>query len=65
MLGYFVTAGICLGLLVLMPMWSQRTGQPSYPLAVIVLLAVAVVVVPLVSGRHRREGAAPPDEPRD
>lgn len=57
-MGYYITASICLGLLVMMPIWSARNDTPSYPLPVIVLLAVVVFVVPLVLRRRKREGAA-------
>ena len=58
MLGYYITASICLGLLVMMPIWSARADTPSYPILVILLLAVIVFVVPMVLKRRKREGAA-------
>lgn len=58
MLGYYITASICLGLLVMMPIWSARPETPSYPFFVILLLAVIVFVVPMVLRRRKREGAA-------
>jgi hypothetical protein len=58
MLGYYITASICLGLLVMMPIWSARTDTPSYPFVVILLLALIVFVVPMVLRRRKREGAA-------
>lgn len=58
MLGYFVTSGICLALLVLIPIWSARADQPQYPFVVILLLAVIVVAVPAIFSRRRRDGGA-------
>jgi len=57
-MSYYITASICLGLLVMMPIWSARNDTPTYPFAVIVLLAVVVFVVPMVLRRRKREGAA-------
>jgi hypothetical protein len=58
MIGYYVTTGISLALLVMIPIWSPTGAQPTYPFWVIALLALVVVVVPLVLKRRRREGAA-------
>ncbi|NKC31975.1 hypothetical protein [Falsiroseomonas selenitidurans] len=58
MLGYYITAGSCLALLVLIPIWSPGSDQPVYPFWVILLLAVIVIVVPMVLKRRKREGAA-------
>jgi len=60
MVGYYLTSGVCLFLLAMIPIWSARSDQPSYPLPVLVLLAVFVFVVPLVLRRRKREGAATP-----
>ncbi len=60
MVGYYVTTGICLLLLTLIPVWSARPDNPNYPLIVIILLAVIVFIVPLVLKRRQREGAAAP-----
>jgi MFS superfamily sulfate permease-like transporter len=71
MVGYYISAGICLFLLVMMPIWSPRQDSPSYPFAVLALLIVVVLVVPIMVRRRKREGAADPDavplsvEPRD
>jgi beta-lactamase regulating signal transducer with metallopeptidase domain len=58
MLGYYITAGISLALLVMIPIWSPTGAQPTYPIWVIMLLAIIVFVVPLVLKRRRRDGAA-------
>lgn len=58
MLGYYITASICLGLLVMMPIWSARNDTPTYPFVVILLLALIVFVVPMMLKRRKREGAA-------
>jgi len=60
MLGYYITSGICLFFLVMIPVWSARSDNPHYPFAVILVLAVIVFVVPLVLKRRKREGAASP-----
>lgn len=60
MLGYYISAGICLFLLVMMPIWSSRHDQPTYPFVVIVLLVLAVLLVPLMLRRRAREGASDP-----
>ena len=57
-MSYYVTASICLGLLVMMPIWSARNDAPTYPLAVILLLALVVFAVPILLRRRKREGAA-------
>ncbi len=62
MVSYYVTAGACLFLLTMMPMWSSRPDQ-TYPIWVIGLLAVVVLLVPLFVRRRRREGAAAPGDP--
>jgi hydrogenase-4 membrane subunit HyfE len=61
--GYYVTAACCLFLLVMMPIWSGRSDQATYPIWVIALLAVVVVLVPVFIRRRRREGAAAPGDP--
>ncbi|MBU8536357.1 hypothetical protein [Falsiroseomonas tokyonensis] len=58
MLGYYITSGICLALLIMIPIWSPGGAQPTYPFWVIALLALVVFVVPLVLRRRKREGAA-------
>ena len=58
MVGYYVTATICLGLLVMIPIWSPNGAQPAYPIWMILMLAMVVMVVPMVLKRRRREGAA-------
>ena len=58
MVSYYVTASICLGLLVMMPIWSARNETPSYPFVVILLLAAIVFIVPMLLRRRKREGAA-------
>lgn len=58
MLGYYVTSGICLALLVMIPIWSPGEDQPTYPFWVILLLAIIVMAVPIVLKRRKREGAA-------
>jgi hypothetical protein len=60
MVGYYVTTGICLFLLAMIPIWSPRSDNPSYPFLVIIALAVVVFIVPLVLKRRQREGAATP-----
>lgn len=57
-MGYYITAAICLLLLVMIPIWTQQGDQPQYPFYVIILLAVVVFVVPLVLRRRKREGAS-------
>lgn len=60
MLGYYITSAICLFLLVMIPIWSNRGDNPTYPFLVIVALAIIVFVVPIVLRRRRREGASDP-----
>jgi hypothetical protein len=59
-MGYYISSGICLFLLAMIPIWSSRGEQPQYPIVVLVLLAVVVFVVPVMVRRRRREGAAAP-----
>lgn len=58
MIGYYITAGICLALLVMIPFWSPNSAQPTYPIWGILVLAAIVIVVPMVLKRRKREGAA-------
>ncbi|MGX9966743.1 hypothetical protein ACVFYP_25690 [Roseomonas sp. F4] len=58
MLGYYITAGISLALLIMIPIWTPNSNQPVYPFWVILLLALVVVIVPIVLKRRKREGAA-------
>ncbi len=58
MLGYYITSGICLALLVMIPIWSPNGAQPAYPFWVILMLALIVMIVPIVLRRRKREGAA-------
>ena len=58
MLGYYITAGISLALLIMIPIWTPHSNQPVYPFWVILLLALIVVIVPMVLKRRKREGAA-------
>lgn len=60
MLGYYVTAAICLFLLVMIPIWSDAGSQPQYPFVVIAMLALTVFIVPIALRRRKREGAADP-----
>lgn len=60
MLGYYVTSAVCLFLLAMIPIWSQRPDQPHYPFAVVLLLALIVFLVPLMLRRRKREGASDP-----
>ena len=60
MVGYYVTTGICLFLLAMIPIWSARHDNPHYPFIVIIGLALVVFIVPLVLKRRQREGAATP-----
>ncbi|MGG5811808.1 hypothetical protein [Falsiroseomonas sp. CW058] len=59
-MGYYITSGICLFFLAMIPIWSNRADQPQYPFAVLILLAVIVFLVPVMLRRRRREGAAAP-----
>jgi hypothetical protein len=54
MIGYIVTTGTCLFLLAMIPIWSNHSEQPTYPLAVILLLAAVVVLVPLLLRGDRK-----------
>ncbi|SFK99035.1 hypothetical protein [Falsiroseomonas stagni] len=63
MVGYYVTAACCLFLLVMMPIWSGRSDQSTYPFWVIALLGLVVLLVPVFVRRRRREGAAAPGDP--
>ncbi len=49
---YYITAGICLFLLVMMPIWTARPDQPHFPLGAILALAAIVVIVPLIFRRR-------------
>jgi hypothetical protein len=60
MLGYYITSGTCLFLLAMIPIWTRRSDNPTYPFAVILLLALIVFLVPLFLRRREREGAADP-----
>lgn len=60
MVGYYVTSAICLFLLVMIPIWSQRNDAPHYPIFVLILLALVVFLVPIFLRRRAREGAADP-----
>lgn len=45
---YYLTAGACLFFLAMIPIWTARNDNPSYPFVVLLMLAVVVVVVPLI-----------------
>jgi len=60
MVGYYVTCGICLFLLAMIPIWTARNDDPEYPIIVLLLLAAVVFVVPFFLKRRVREGAAAP-----
>jgi hypothetical protein len=56
---YYVSVGGCLFLLTMMPIWSARNDNPSYPFIVILMLAALAIAVPLffrVRKPRRRKG---------
>ena len=58
-MGYYVTSGICLFFLVMIPIWTARPDSPTYPFVVILLLAAVVMVVPMMfrtTSPKRRKG---------
>ena len=58
-MSYYISAAICLGLLVMIPVWSPRNAELTYPIFVILALAVLGVLVPILFKRpnpRRRRG---------
>lgn len=51
-MSYYIAAAISLGLLVMIPVWSPRNAELTYPIFVIVALAVLVVLVPIIFRRE-------------
>jgi hypothetical protein len=60
MVGYYITCGICLFFLIMIPIWTARPDSPDYPIIVLILLGAVVFLVPVFLKRRVREGAAQP-----